>query len=73
MYYSTEWNVLLTYSLLFCLEIGETERDGWTEAETIIILPGFKGKGQVRGRCSRSLESRRVSEDNTYKMSLDYF
>ena len=53
---------------MFSLELQEKERDGWTRAESIIILPGFIGKGQVRKRCSRGLRSRRLSEDKTYKM-----
>lgn len=57
---------------MLSLERQETGRDGWTRAGSIITSPGFIGKGQVK-RYARSLGSRRLSVDNAYKMSLDYF
>lgn len=61
------------HKVMLSLELPKTGRDGWTGAESTITLQGFIGKGQVRRRCVRSLGSRRLSMDNAYKMSLDYF
>ena len=53
---------------MFSLELQETGKDEWPRAQSVIILPAFIGKGQVKKRCSRSLRSRRLGDDKTYKM-----